>query len=84
MNEIERATQLIKQLTQKVLDLKATVKSLEENQSSESSYYLKYQKVNSEKLALENKVAQLEMTVSLANFELEKRNKALMNKGVGS
>lgn len=82
MNEMEKATTVIKNLTQKVLELKAIVKSLEENQNSESSWYVKYQKCNSDKLALENKVAQLEMTVSLANFELEKRNKALMNKGV--
>lgn len=87
MNEIKQATLLIKQLTQKILELKATIKDLECEQDSGIDYYAKYQKAMSDNLALKDRIAQLETTVSLATFELEKRNKALMqsgSKGVGN
>lgn len=87
MNEIKQATLLIKQLTQKILELKATIRDLETEQDSEVDWYAKYQKAMSDNLALKDRIAQLETTVSLATFELEKRNKALMqagSKGVGN
>lgn len=87
MNEIKQATLLIKQLTQKILELKATIRDLETEQDSEAGWYAKYQKAMSDNLALKDRIAQLETTVSLATFELEKRNKALMqsgSKGVGN
>ena len=87
MNEIKQATLLIKQLTQKILELKATIRELEREQDSGVDYYAKYQKALADNLALKDRIAQLETTVSLATFELEKRNKALMqsgSKGVGN
>lgn len=79
MSELEKnLLELVSKLTSKVVTLKNEIKDIKSSQQSESVYYDKYQKLKSENLKLQEKISALEMKVSIANFELEKRNKTIM------
>ena len=71
--------ELVSKQTKKISQLK---KQLQEFQDAESSYYNKYQKVREDNLKLQNRVAELEMKLSTANYELEKRNRIALKQGL--
>ena len=56
-----------------------TNKLLQSNEANDSIYYDKYNKVNAEKLALENQIAKLELEAYAKDRELEKRNITIKN-----
>lgn len=81
---VKQLMSLVTKQTRKIKELKRELK--ESSQTvllSDNVYYDKYTRVQAENLKLQNKVAELEMKLSTANFELEKRNKALLNAGIG-
>lgn len=68
-----------KALLKKVKALEEENKVLQSNEANDSIYYDKYNKVNAEKLALENQIAKLELESYAKDRELEKRNITIKN-----
>lgn len=66
-----------KALLNKVKQLQLEIKNNKEAEIDESTYYIKYNKINAENLTLKEKIAKLELEVASTNHELEKRNKTI-------
>lgn len=82
MDYVKQLVNLVVKLTKKVNVLKSELKDLQEAQDSDELYYAKYQKAKAENLELENKIASLELTIQSNNFELEKRNRLLIQNNI--
>ena len=78
--ETKNLIELVKKLTDRVTELK--LKGSQGDPDSESTYYEKWQRLSQENLVLKNKVAELETQLSVATFELEKRNSLLLKAGL--
>lgn len=78
--ETKNLMELVKKLTDRVTELK--LKGSQSDSDSENTYYEKWQRVSQENLVLKNKIAELETQLSVATFELEKRNSLLLKAGL--
>lgn len=78
--ETKNLMELVKKLTDRVTELK--LKRSQSDPDSENVYYEKWQKISQENLTLKNKIAELETQLSVATFELEKRNSLLLKAGL--
>lgn len=73
---VKQLMEIVDKQTIKILELKNEIQNLKDLSSTdEELFYKKYQKVKAENLALQEKLANLEITLSVTNYELEKRNK---------
>lgn len=78
--ETKNLMELVKKLTDRVAELK--LKRSQSDPDSENVYYEKWQRLSQENLTLKNKIAELETQLSVATFELEKRNSLLLKAGL--
>lgn len=78
--ETKNLMELVKKLTDRVTELK--LKGSQSDPDSENTYYEKWQRISQENLVLKNKIAELETQLSVATFELEKRNSLLLKAGL--
>ena len=78
--ETKNLMELVKKLTDRVTELK--LKGSQSDPDSENTYYEKWQRISQENLVLKNKIAELETQLSVATFELEKRNSLLLKTGL--
>lgn len=67
-----------KKLLEKVKSLKQELREIQEAQDAEDTYYSKYKAVSTENVNLKERVAKLELELTTANYELEKRNNTIL------
>lgn len=80
--KLKQLMEIVSRQTAKILQLKEEVQTAQNLQDSDELYYSKYNKAKADNLELQNTIANLEMKLSQANFELERRNKALLKAGI--
>lgn len=80
--KLKQLMEIVSRQTAKILQLKEEIQTAQNLQDSDELYYSKYNKAKADNLELQNTIANLEMKLSQANFELERRNKALLKAGI--
>lgn len=75
MDYIDQLIETIKKLNSKIIELKNNQDSQEADQEVAENYYDRYLKVNQENLKLKEKIAELELSVSIASYKLEEKAK---------
>lgn len=80
--KLKQLMEIVSRQTVKILQLKEEIQTAQNLQDSDELYYSKYNKAKADNLELQNTIANLEMKLSQANFELERRNKALLKAGI--